>query len=586
VTLFQIFSKTGGGTHSFRWQNMEFDTGLHYTSRAMSQTTTRPGILMDFMTKGRQKFHPFAEPYDEIVFPDRTSYPYMNGKERTIDALFDKLEKDYGNHELVDDGYGEYHPDILRPRVKVFMDLYSEIHKGFVALGLSRILPKWLHFLVKARVQELKKLSQLTVRDVQYDVLNLGYTKEQLLRRETPHAHPHERDHIAARQRLKAILAHPIGDYGTQPRDASLAAHGVTAEHYIDGGSYTVGATQNISINMTSVIHAYGGDVFCDATVRDIIIDEHGKAVGVRVSKTSNMEIVGDLAPSLEIRAKNIVCGTSNYNLYNKLLPQQLPVVKDYHDPSKRTMRQSNGHLFVFCKLKGDPDELKLPDHNLWYFNGDDLDAAYDAYYRNPELHRPPVVYIGFPCTKDQTWKKRFPGTSNCIVISDCLYEWFEKWADKPVHKRGPEYDALKEQLAVSLLGILYEYVPQLKGKVEGFHFATPLTEESYLGSFRGGAYDTLCTPAMFASINEKWITNPKTQIPGLYLAGSSAFFPGLTGSMYGGCLCAFSLLSFFDKIRLAHLLFSHLATRLQEENPKLPWPVAYRMAISKFVNE
>jgi all-trans-retinol 13,14-reductase len=73
--------------------------------------------------------------------------------------------------------------------------------------------------------------------------------------------------------------------------------------------------------------------------------------------------------------------------------------------------------MFVFCKIKGDPDDL--PDHNLWYFNGDELDTAFDEFYANPAEVRPPVVYIGFPCTKDPTWKKRFPGVSNCIVISD-----------------------------------------------------------------------------------------------------------------------------------------------------------------------
>lgn len=260
------------------------------------------------------------------------------------------------------------------------------------------------------------KYGALTVRDVQHAVLSLGYAKEELLAK-CPEA-PQHKDPNATIQRLKAVLAHPIGDYGVQPRDASMAAHGVTGLHYLDGGSYTVGPTQNISINLTSVARAYGGEVLVDATVRDIVI-ESGKAVGVLVSNTSTMNIMGDAAPITEIRAKQVVCGTTAYNLYNHLLPQDHPVVQKFHDPKERTIRQSNGHLFVFCKIKGDPDELALPDHNLWYFNGDDLDEAFDKFYSNPAEERPPIVYIGFPCTKDPTWKKRFPGVSNCIVISD-----------------------------------------------------------------------------------------------------------------------------------------------------------------------
>lgn len=260
------------------------------------------------------------------------------------------------------------------------------------------------------------KYGAMTLRDVQHAVLSVGLSKEHLLVG-CPKA-PSGLDPSPTVQRLKAVLAHPIGDYGVQPRDASMAAHGVTAEHYIEGGSYTVGPTQNISINLTSVVRAYGGEVLVDAKVRDIIV-ERGKAVGVRVSNSSVMSIIGDAAPVTEIRAKQVVCGTSVYNLYNHLLPQELPAVRQFHNASERTMRESNGHLFVFCKINGNAEELGLPDHNLWYFHGDDLDESFDNFYDNPAENRPPIVYIGFPCTKDPTWTSRFPGVSNCIVISD-----------------------------------------------------------------------------------------------------------------------------------------------------------------------
>lgn len=266
----------------------------------------------------------------------------------------------------------------------------------------------------------LQQYASLSVKDVQYAVLNLGCNKEQLLSptsrvRAPPSYATTDSEEL---QRLKAILAHPIGDYGVQPRDASFAAHGVTAEHYIEGGSYTVGPTQNLSTHLISVIRAHGGDAFVDATVRGIVIED-GKAVGVKVSSTTALREVGEeKAPVTEIRARNVVAATSVYNTYTRLLPQDLEAVRQFQDPLQRTIRQSNGHNFVFCKLDGDPDELKLPDHNVWYFEND-LDRGYDEFFDHPLKSRPPVVYIGFPCTKDPTWKKRFPGVSNCIVISD-----------------------------------------------------------------------------------------------------------------------------------------------------------------------
>ena len=48
---------------------------------------------------------------------------------------------------------------------------------------------------------------------------------------------------------------------------------------------------------------------------------------------------------------------------------------------------------------------------------------------------------------------------SNCILISDAKYEWFEKWENFRTHKRGDEYDQYKEKFAQKLLEIVYEKV-------------------------------------------------------------------------------------------------------------------------------
>ena len=61
-------------------------------------------------------------------------------------------------------------------------------------------------------------------------------------------------------------------------------------------------------------------------------------------------------------------------------------MVKKFHDPNKRSIRQSNGHVFLFCKIRGDADEIGLPKNNVWYFNSYDLDSAFDEYFANPTV--------------------------------------------------------------------------------------------------------------------------------------------------------------------------------------------------------
>ena len=50
--------------------------------------------------------------------------------------------------------------------------------------------------------------------------------------------------------------------------------------------------------------------------------------------------------------------------------------------------------------VPGDADEVGIPKTNTWYFNGYDTDECFDKYFENPTDHKPPTVYLGFPCTK------------------------------------------------------------------------------------------------------------------------------------------------------------------------------------------
>ena len=168
--------------------------------------------------------------------------------------------------------------------------------------------------------------------------------------------------------------------------------------------------------------------------------------------------------------------------------------------------------------------------------------------------------------------------------ISDGLYEWFEEWSDKPVRNRAEDYLVFKDQLTRHLMEILCEYVPQVKGRIEYYHLGTPLSEVTFLASYRGGSYGTQCVPEMFAPVNRGWTTTPFTEIPGLYLAGSDAFLPSVTGAMYGGCLGASAVLGPLVTLRLGYAILSHLAMRLREDNPKLSSVDAYLLAINKFV--
>jgi hypothetical protein len=156
------------------------------------------------------------------------------------------------------------------------MKLCQEINSGFTALGASRILPPWLQVLVRGKVDRHYKYTTFTVRDIQYAVLNLGYTVDKILASETLTKASDGPDPNLAIRHLKRngvpsqlLLCH----------STMRGHHGIpwgAMSHYMNGASYMVGDTQQISIHLTIMVRNFGGDVFCDST-HAVICDLHNR---------------------------------------------------------------------------------------------------------------------------------------------------------------------------------------------------------------------------------------------------------------------------------------------------------------------
>lgn len=134
---------------------------------------------MNFMSQGKQMWTPFpsSAPYDEIVFPPDNhvkegapncwSHKFYDGSERTLQSIANSIDPS---------------DEELKSRIRNFFDICIDVHNGFVALGIYRLLPSWLKFLVKDKVDRLYRYGSMTVRDAQHAVLSLGYSKDELLK--------------------------------------------------------------------------------------------------------------------------------------------------------------------------------------------------------------------------------------------------------------------------------------------------------------------------------------------------------------------------------------------------------------------
>uniref|UniRef100_A0A0G4GP33 Amine oxidase domain-containing protein n=1 Tax=Chromera velia CCMP2878 TaxID=1169474 RepID=A0A0G4GP33_9ALVE len=440
-------------------------------------------------------------------------------------------------------------------------------------------------------------------------------------------------------QRVLGILTHPIGDYACQPRASSLTAHSLTAQYYMNGAAYTASATEAIAAGARRVIERAGGRVLTSTAVTSLLTNDDGHVVGVRAhtpkavvtlpyrcgSATvaeSHIQSAGvplcrpvvraspeildvdgiptgatgsdesnrgkgtgaadpQAAVEFEVQADRVVSAVGVYNTFLKLLPEDHPAARRFE--AEHAARPSMGHIYLFVALQGDAASLNLPPVNCWYINGYDVDAAFDSYWKDPLSTRPPTVYFGFPCTKDPTWASRYPGISNCILISDGDFEWFQRW--RPGGGRGlqsdselrAEYAKVKARLSETLLSILIEKMPQLREKVIWTELATPLSDERFLFAHRGGSYGSRCTVDYFAPGSRTFLMRGDTIVPGLFQAGADAWCPSVAGAMYGGVLGACKVLGFFGSVRLFGRVLAAQVAAVQEravEEGKSP-PIA-----------
>ena len=101
------------------------------------------------------------------------------------------------------------------------------------------------------------------------------------------------------------------------------------------------------------IVYEHGGQCLVNAHIEEILV-KGNKAVGVRVCKSSsweNAKTSKEKPETIDIFAKIIVNASGIYNLYHKLLAQDMPVVEEFKKTNKTI--PSFGHNYLFVAIKG-----------------------------------------------------------------------------------------------------------------------------------------------------------------------------------------------------------------------------------------
>ena len=492
VLVLEQHYTAGGFTHAYSREGYEWDVGVHYIGDVGYPTISRR--LFDFVSSQKLKWAAMDKVYDRI-FIGNESFDLVAGKKAFINELKQNFPQE-------------------NPAIDQYLNLIKSVNKGMQWFTLSKLLNPTLQ---KITAPLIKKLLPDYFNQTTYEVLK----------------------RLTDNEKLIAVLTGQWGDSGVPPKSGSFLIHCLIVKHYLNGGYYPVGGASKIAESIIPQIQATGGEVFTYAKVDEILI-ESDKAIGVLMADGSKI-----LAPI-------VISNAGAFNTFEKLLPSATVKQHRYHEKITQ-IKPSCTNVGLFIGLREDAKTLGLPKTNFWIYPNEFHDDNVKRFF-DDESAPFPAVYISFPSAKDPSFTTRYPGRATIEIVAPANYDSFAQWKTTTWGKRGDDYDDFIQRFSDRMLQVLYEKLPQLKGKIDYYEASSPLSTEFFCAYDKGEIYGLSHDPQRF---EQHWL-KPKTQIPGLWLTGQDVLSCGVAGAMIAGFLTAVQILGWRKGIKLARLALAN----------------------------
>ncbi|KAL4223041.1 hypothetical protein ACF0H5_016518 [Mactra antiquata] len=499
VLVLEQHDQAGGCCHTFIDKGFEFDTGIHYIGKMMDGDMTR--VLTDQMTEGQVTWCPMDPEFDIVAIGD----PEKARKYTMLSGGKDKFAKHLE----------EYFPS-EKVAIGKLMKALEEGKGAFWGVLIPKILPLWL--------------SKIAIKTGIYHLVMRKFIKM------STKTFRSFLDDITDNEEFKAVIGYIFGDMGVVPSELSVLTYSTLINHYIPGAYYPVGGSSEIAFQMIPIIERYGGRVLVDAPISEILVNDKGRAHGVRVRR-NNVDT--------DLFARRIISSAGVINTFKYLLPQEIAVKSPLHRYITE-IGPSIGCLTTFVGIDGNSAELGLPKANMWAFLNVDYERDLEEYKNltpdEASERECPLMFLSFPSAKDPTWEEKFPGKSVVLLITLCPWEWFKSWENGRVKHRGDDYNTIKERIGRQMWRQCEQLFPAVEGRLEYMDVGTPLSNKYYLGQPEGEMYGMNHSMNRFDPELSMYL-RPQTGIPGLYLTGQDVLTASFSGAMHSGLLTASAIL-------------------------------------------
>lgn len=336
-------------------------------------------------------------------------------------------------------------------------------------------------------------------------------------------------DEITQNRELTTLLTSQWADYGVSPLEGSFIMHATTVKHFMTGGFVPKGGSEQIVTTIEPVISAKGGAILTRHEVNEIILDGD-RVTGVTATHKGEQ---------CTFKAPVVIANCGSYLLYNRLLSN---TVSASHTKDVSQMDTSTGAVIVYLGLKDSPEKIGIKGENIWINKTGKTHTLAEISKALMVDKSPLGCYLSFH-TKESDSDPVYVST----IIATVDYSYFDKWREQPCMKRDEEYQKLKGELAEALITLADEKLPGLKDLIEYNEVGTPLTLEHFSAKRNGAMYGIKTTPSFFPHK----VYPVKSEIKGLYQAGTDVCAPGFVAAMMGGVAAAGSIISPIGMIKL-----------------------------------
>lgn len=462
----------GGFTHAFPRGKYVWDVGVHAIGEVTRHSIT--GRVLDRLTDGRLQWASLGPVYDEFFFPGDFHIGFPDNPaqfRRNLLAAFPEEE------EAID-GY------LAKVR-----EVVGTMRGYFMSRAAPRKLMPAVQWLMARKAQGF---FASTVNEVVHQLTD--------------------------NPRLRTVLTAQWGYYGAAPSRASFAVQAMVTRHYLHGGYYPVGGSQQIALSLLQTVADAGGWTRILADVQQILV-ERGRAVGVR------------LEGGEEIRARRVISAAGILSTVRRLLPE--PYCHQPWAEETEQIQPGPAHVCLYLGFQGDIRQAGASGANKWFYDTWSPEEETWNLDQPENLGPAPVLYCSFPSLKDPLHDSGPEQRHTGEVVTFVPWQVFKRWQNTSWKKRGPEYEALKEHIQTSLLEQFFERMPALRPMLDHVELSTPASTQTFCRPVGGSIYGLETTPERFAN---PWL-RPRSPIPGLFFAGSEAAMVGVMGAMMGGVL-------------------------------------------------